>query len=132
MHCDSVQCTADETKGTGISRDPGASPHTVNSNRYGSVSPYTNMWSHFAFGHQPNCQVLSLTDENRCDLDSVGSHFICGITLQRNPHHYIYRFSQFVNCLTLKSNLYTAPMRYNTTVLTRRHKTLLHFIPLHL
>jgi len=97
----SVQCTADEEQSTCISRDPGASPHTVKSNRYGGVSPYTNTWPYFALGHKLNSQVLSLTDENRSDLDSVGSHFISGLTLQRNPHRCIYRYSQFANCLVL-------------------------------
>jgi hypothetical protein len=39
-----------------------------------SVSPYTNTWPYFALEHQLNCQVLSLTEENRSDLDSGGSH----------------------------------------------------------
>jgi len=80
-----VHCTADEIQGTCISRDLGASPHTVKSNRYGGVSPYTTTWPYFAMGHQLNCQVLSLTDENGSDLDSVGSHFIFGITFQKKP-----------------------------------------------
>jgi len=135
VHCNSVQCTADEIQGTCISRDLGASPHTVKSNRYGGVSPYTTTWPYFAMGHQLNCQVLSLTDENGSDLDSVGSHFISGITFQRNPHRCIHRYSQFANCLVLsfkqtRSQIYA--QKQNTIVLTRTHKTLLHFIPLHL